>query len=211
MGRKMQKGVPAAQEIAAKSPPIPILDLWQILRPALRAPPFAIVSTRQEGHGRGHERKGGMTPFSAGFEWSERRRRNVQPRMMTIMQKTESEVRAGMVIDADASKKVRFADLKPYAFPASLQELHGPEAGEIELPLHILWSPGSKIESLDTTTGRSRAYQAVLSEGSAEDICRFVNSDALIGIWPDLDLPIQVAKGWEARFPELHGNMRASW
>lgn len=211
MGRKMQKGVPAAQEIAAKSPPIPILDLWQILRPALRAPPFAIVSTRQEGHGRGHERKGGMTPFSAGFEWSERRRRNVQPRMMTIMQKTESEVRAGMVIDADASKKVRFADLKPYAFPASLQELHGPEAGEIELPLHILWSPGSKMVSLDTSSGRSRAYQAVLSEGSAEDICRFVNSDALIGIWPDLDLPIQVAKGWEARFPELHGNMRASW
>lgn len=105
----------------------------------------------------------------------------------------------------------RYADLKPYAFPDALDDLHGPDTGTIELPITILWSPGSKRISLDKPSGRRRAYRAILSEGCIEDICRFVNRDILINLWPDLALPVQVAKGWEARFPELRGNMRATW
>lgn len=108
-------------------------------------------------------------------------------------------------------RRTRYADLKPYAFPSSLDELHGPAEGSVDLPLHILWAPGSKVISLDSVAGKRRAYQAVLSEGSDHDICRFINKNELIHIWPDLNLPINVAKGWEQRFPELRGNLRAAW
>lgn len=108
-------------------------------------------------------------------------------------------------------ERVRYADLKPYAFPDSLDELAGPDEGFVELPLHILWSPGSKRVCINTFPGIRKAYQAVLAEGSESDIRAFINKDILISMWQDLELPIHVAKGWEERFPELHGNMRAAW
>lgn len=107
-------------------------------------------------------------------------------------------------------RRIRYQDLKPYAFAASLDDLNGPSEGTVTLPQAIYWAPGSKTLSLDTPQ-RAVIYQAVLSEGSVDDICRFLDKGILMGLWPDLDLPIPVARGWEARFPELRGNMRASW
>lgn len=108
-------------------------------------------------------------------------------------------------------RTLRITDVKPYAFPESLDDLHGPATGSVELPVRILWAPGSKVLSLDEEGSRTCAYQAVLAEGNAKDICHYINKDLLISIWPSLSLPIRVAKGWETRFAELRGNMRASW
>lgn len=107
--------------------------------------------------------------------------------------------------------RVHMYDIKPYAFINTLDELHGPSSGSVTLPHSIFWAPGSKTLCLDADGTLRQAYQAVLSEGTAEQICEFVNRDLLIEIWPRLSLPASVAKGWELRFPELRGNMRASW
>lgn len=106
--------------------------------------------------------------------------------------------------------RVHYQDLKPYAVADSLDDLRGPATGTVTLPLAIYWQPGSKTLSLDNHEIYS-AYQAVLAEGSEEDVKRFINKERLIELWPDLNLPIHVAKIWEKQFPELRGNMKASW
>lgn len=102
-------------------------------------------------------------------------------------------------------------DLKPYAFVDALDELRGPSSGMLEMPHSVFWAPGKKQLSLDADDTLEQAYQAVLSEGTQDQIEALINRDNLIRIWPDLDLPIRVAKGWEQRHRELRGNMRASW
>lgn len=108
-------------------------------------------------------------------------------------------------------KRIRYQDIKPYSFVASLDDLHGPSSGQIKLPHAVFWAPGDAIFTLEYRDMREQAYQAVLAEGDEEDIKALINKDLLIDLWSSLDLPIPVAKGWEQRFPELRGNLRAAW
>lgn len=108
-------------------------------------------------------------------------------------------------------RRERLADLKQYALPRSLDALEGPSSGRIELPHDVFWAPGGGELSLDSDDTLAQAYQALLSEGDEAQITHLVNKENIIRIWPNLNLPIRVARDWEMRFPELEGNMRASW
>lgn len=108
-------------------------------------------------------------------------------------------------------RKDKLVDLKPYSYSETLDELNGPLTGRIKLPIDIFWAPGDNALSLDADDTLIQAYQAILSEGDESQISELINKHNLIRIWPRLSLPIPVAKGWESRFAELRGNMRASW
>ena len=104
--------------------------------------------------------------------------------------------------------RVRFRDIKPYDAPESLDELHGPAAGTVTLPLRVRWVPGSRAYDVGEIGGARVVYQAVLAEGTVEDQRRYLNRGRLIELWPDLHLDQRVVDLWEGRFPELRGR---SW
>ena len=99
--------------------------------------------------------------------------------------------------------RVYFRDIKPYAVVDSLDQLHGPAGGVVELSHWVLWAPGGGRVDLGQPGGVGLAYRAVLSEGTVEDLVRVLNRDRLIAAWPDLMLPRRVRDMWESRFPEL--------
>ncbi|WP_230673253.1 recombinase family protein [Rathayibacter sp. Leaf248] len=108
---------------------------------------------------------------------------------------------------AEPERRVFFRDVKPYEIPGTLDELIGPSTGLLELPHHIYWGPDSTVD-LDTTGGVTKAYQALLNEGTATDQTALLNREILLAVWPVLTLPDRVRLLWEDRFPELLGEGR---
>jgi len=100
------------------------------------------------------------------------------------------------------SRRVLYQDVKPYDAPASLDALRGPGGGVLPLPRHIYWGPDADAD-LDTIGGITKAYQAILREGSSDAQEELLNREALIRSWDDLLLPSRVRALWESRFPEL--------
>lgn len=102
-----------------------------------------------------------------------------------------------------AEGRVYFRDVKPYAVVDSLDHLHGPAGGVVELSHSVLWAPGGGQVDLDEPGGTALAYQAVLAEGTVEDLVHVLNRGRLIAAWAELMLPRRVRQMWEARFPGL--------
>ena len=93
---------------------------------------------------------------------------------------------------------------KAYAVPDSLDQLHGPAAGTLDVPLSIHWArPGGTTVDLSSKGGRSIAYGAALGEGTIEQVCSIINKDHLIADWPTIPKAIRTRQLWEQRFPEL--------
>ncbi|MGQ4532199.1 transcriptional regulator [Dermabacteraceae bacterium P13138] len=107
-------------------------------------------------------------------------------------------------------QRIRFRDVKPYDCVDSLDELRGPGAGVVTLPVTVYWS--GPCDSFDVSTDWERAivYQAALTNGTRERIVEFVNRDLLIKDWPRLALDKRVVELWEGRFPELAARGRGS-
>ncbi len=105
--------------------------------------------------------------------------------------------------------RVYFRDVKPYAVVDSLDQLHGPAGGVVELSHSVLWVPGGGRVDLDRPGGLRMAYRAVLNEGTVEDLENVLNRDRLIAVWSDLMLPFRVLEMWESRFPELRSTTPA--
>jgi hypothetical protein len=103
---------------------------------------------------------------------------------------------------AYADTRVFYRDIKPYDAPERLEQLRGPRAGMLVLPINVHWGPKSAV-SLDSEGGVVKAYQAALAEGRLADHVVLLNRDLLIEIWPRLSLPLRVRALWEERFPEL--------
>ncbi len=99
-------------------------------------------------------------------------------------------------------QRVRFRDLKPYDVVASLDELRGPARGLISLPRWVRWQSDGDVDVGDPG-GLRMAYQALLSEGTAEVQTRLLNRKLLIAVWPELSLEGRVRDLWESRFGEL--------
>lgn len=106
-----------------------------------------------------------------------------------------------MSVDRDR-QRVRFRDLKPYDVVASLDELRGPARGAISLPRWVRWQADGDVD-VDDPGGLRMAYQALLSEGTAEVQTRLLNKLLLIAVWPELSLDSRVRDLWESRFVEL--------
>lgn len=94
--------------------------------------------------------------------------------------------------------------------PESLEELHGPFQGVVELPLHMAWSG---MTSYDMSKPRQRMglYRTVLHEGLRDDLPRYLNQDLLLQLWPVLRALVgrTVRTVWEDAFPQLASRTRA--
>jgi hypothetical protein len=95
-----------------------------------------------------------------------------------------------------------YAETRPYALPDSLDELHGPMGGTLELPHELVWS-GRRRFDLDDDYDRSAAYKIILEEGREEHFRRYLNSWLLRRYGRQILPARQVRVLWEERFPEL--------
>lgn len=88
--------------------------------------------------------------------------------------------------------------------PERLQELTGPVEGDVDLPLHIVWS-GRTSYSLDRPKSRMTLYRTVLAEGLREDLMTLLHHRLLAEQWPVLRRLISpcIREVWEDAFPEL--------
>ncbi|MFK4797342.1 hypothetical protein ACI3K5_01470 [Streptomyces sp. MPA0124] len=95
--------------------------------------------------------------------------------------------------------------------PESLDELHGPSQGIVELPLHMAWS-GMTSYDLGKPRQRMGLYRTVLHEGLRDDLPRYLNQDLLLELWPVLRTLVgrSVRAVWENAFPELAARTRAA-
>lgn len=103
------------------------------------------------------------------------------------------------------NERVFFRDIKPYAIVDRLDQLHGPAGGMVELSHSVLWAPGGGRVDLDEPGGTALAYQAVLAEGTIEDLKQVLNHKRLAKVWQSLTLDRRVRTMWESEFPELAG------
>jgi hypothetical protein len=84
-----------------------------------------------------------------------------------------------------------------------LADLRGPVSGTVELPIWLFWYP-NRVFSLDEPGVLRWVCQIVLREASRpEDLARYLNREALIGMWQELHLPSGIRQAWEERHPAL--------
>jgi hypothetical protein len=104
----------------------------------------------------------------------------------------------------EPAKAVPRAPLRPVIIPASLDDLHGPSAGTVELPVRLYWSAGSRRFDLTDPDQAAALYDAVLDAASSPgDLSQYLNPDLLESTWPVLSMSRVKRDAWEARFPEL--------
>jgi hypothetical protein len=90
------------------------------------------------------------------------------------------------------------ADIKPYAVPASLDDLEGPDQGVVTLPVDVAWT-GRREFDLDDEYDRAAMYKIVLEEGQVADQRRLLNRKVLRRDWRKLFPARQVRALWESR------------
>lgn len=100
---------------------------------------------------------------------------------------------------------LRFRDLKPYDVVSSLDGLSGPAQGLISLPRWVRWQADRDVDVGDLG-GLRMAYQALLSEGTADVQAQLLNKQLLIAVWSELSLDGRVRALWEGRFVELRAS-----
>ncbi|AWI31782.1 hypothetical protein AB0K47_07990 [Streptomyces tirandamycinicus] len=112
---------------------------------------------------------------------------------------------------ADAEDLALYREKFRRRLPESLDELHGPAHGVVELPLHLAWS-GMTSYGLDKPRQRMGLYRTVLHEGLHDDLPRYLNRDLLLELWPVLRTLVgrTVRTVWEDAFPELASRTRAA-
>lgn len=88
--------------------------------------------------------------------------------------------------------------------PERLRDLVSPVVGDVDLPLHIVWS-GRTSYSLDRPKSRMTLYRTVLAEGLREDLAAFLHHRLLTEQWPVLRRLVSpyIREVWENAFPEL--------
>ncbi|MEH0514935.1 hypothetical protein QA942_35305 [Streptomyces sp. B21-106] len=113
--------------------------------------------------------------------------------------------------DADAEDLALYREKFRRRLPESLDELHGPTQGVVDLPLHMAWS-GMTSYDLGKPRQRTGLYRTVLHEGLRDDLPRCLNQDLLFQLWPVLRILVgrTVRAVWEDAFPQLASRTRAA-
>ncbi|MFC9271317.1 hypothetical protein ACWGRF_00020 [Streptomyces zhihengii] len=95
--------------------------------------------------------------------------------------------------------------------PGSLDELHGPTRGVVQLPLHVAWS-GMTSYDLDKPRQRMGLYRTVLHDGLRDDLPRYLDQNLLLQMWPVLRTLVgrTVRTVWEDAFPQLAARTQAA-
>ncbi|HET9894852.1 MAG TPA: hypothetical protein VFQ44_07945 [Streptosporangiaceae bacterium] len=74
---------------------------------------------------------------------------------------------------------------KPGRLPGQIDDLRGPAKGVLMLPMHLSWPGMRECDVTDEPTRRSM-YAMLLSQGTRNDIVRFVNPLLLTQDWPEI-------------------------
>lgn len=90
----------------------------------------------------------------------------------------------------------------PYDVPSSLDALHGPDTGILELPITVHRGPQHGYD-LASPHEAVFAYQQIVREGTTADQETLLNRDLLVRAWSELILPERCQALWEATSPEL--------
>lgn len=112
---------------------------------------------------------------------------------------------------ADAEDLALYREKFRCRLPESLDALHGPTQGVVELPLHLAWS-GMTSYDLGKPRQRMGLYRTVLHEGLRADLTRYLNRDLLLHLWPVLRTLVgrTVRMVWEDAFPQLASRTQAA-
>lgn len=87
---------------------------------------------------------------------------------------------------------------RPVAIPDDVDHPEVPKAsGRVELPLHVRWSGSHRLYDLSDRRDRISVYEQVLTEGTEEDVRRFIDVGELLRLWDDLVLSPHVRAAWE--------------
>jgi transcriptional regulator with XRE-family HTH domain len=73
----------------------------------------------------------------------------------------------------------------------------GRALGRVVLPMHLNWSASGRVFDLQDRGDRSRVYETVLREGSAEDLLALIDGVLLVEAWSELVLPREVRRAWQ--------------
>ncbi|AZM59407.1 hypothetical protein OIE82_07860 [Streptomyces althioticus] len=113
--------------------------------------------------------------------------------------------------DAAAEDLALYREKFQRRLPESLDELHGPTQGVVELPLHMAWS-GMTSYDLSKPRQRMGLYRTVLHEGLHDDLPRYLNQGLLLQLWPVLRTLVgrSVRTVWEDAFPQLTSRTQAA-
>jgi hypothetical protein len=106
--------------------------------------------------------------------------------------------RTGIIVRMETGSLPSRWDAYARRLPSSLEDLRGPAAGEIELPLHVAWS-GRRMWDVGREDQRLVLYALLLAEAQREDLERFVHRESLVSMWPRLRLLLgpHARREWE--------------
>ena len=100
-------------------------------------------------------------------------------------------------------RHLRYVDVRPYTVPEILEQLAGPDRGEVQPPTALTGAP-QRSYRLDIEHDAELLYRTVIREASTVDeLARYLNVTVLKQVWPRLVLPPRCRTLWEQRFPEL--------
>lgn len=68
----------------------------------------------------------------------------------------------------------------------------------VRLPLRLNWSDRERSYRMADRTDRARVYEAVLREGTADDVLTYVDGTLLVDLWPELVLRRDLRAAWSA-------------
>lgn len=95
---------------------------------------------------------------------------------------------------------------RPVAIPADVDDPGARKAtGVVELPHHVSWSGTKRTWDLNDRRQRARVYEIVLTEGTDEDVRRFIDVDELIELWDRLWLSPHVRAAWAKELEHRRG------
>lgn len=100
-------------------------------------------------------------------------------------------------------RHLRYVDVRPYTVPEILEQLAGPDRGEVHSPTALTGAPRRSYR-LDVEHDAELLYRTVIREASTVDeLARYLNVAVLKQMWRRLVLPPRCRTLWEQRFPEL--------
>ena len=94
----------------------------------------------------------------------------------------------------EAVAATRFS--RPVEIPDDLADCTAASAsGRVRLPQRLAWSGQGEFD-LNDRCDRAYVYQLVMTEGTEDDVRRFIDVDLLVQMWDDIWLSPHVRERW---------------
>jgi hypothetical protein len=112
----------------------------------------------------------------------------------------------GLVDTQTADNRRRDGWSRPVALPDDFGNSdHVSERGVVTLPVNVFWSGPERKWDLENRRQRIQVYEMVLTEGTEDDVRRFIDIDELLRLWPDLWLSPHVRIAWSIHLQRIRG------